>query len=793
MSITATNNPYPTDPDAAPTKLDRGGYIGTAQNLDEKINTNLSEAKALIESFKGSTDLGSITPTSTPTGTGPAFWRATQNGTYTNFGGLVVNANSFAVFSRNDAGVFSISQTALDLTAYAKTVDTNKINTWIAKAYPLGDQVNYLGKDWVSNAAAVAGDVPGTSSKWVERLSGYAIGKSNIFDNSANVNAIINNGVLDLSLINCLDSQQFTIGVFRKNASTAYEIKIYEWKGGTFTDEVCSFIQPNYVKIKDIETLKLSTITQGIYGYITLDWSKIPDGTSIASQTFALAGLNKSIYTTYPLPPSIISPNIFDNSANVNIIMKATVLDLTLINCLDSQKFSIGVFRKNVSGAYEIKIYEIINNSFGDEVCSFNQPNYIKTKDIETLTLSNILQGIYGYITVDWSKIADGTSITSQTFALAGLSKSTYIPLIKQPLNKISSSILHRGLLDSISAVNWSLSSGIYTTGSLGMANYLILNKQINVEGRKTIVKFKGSSDAIITFRYNGKESSVGTFFSEIVVDNLNSQFYLGNKGGNGTLKTGASKQSFIYNSSHYYQIEIKRVREIFYVMLKNLSNATEYSITLASLTDTDFTDKDTFGLYMNSGTSLSVSDIIVSSTVQPLLIVGDSITEGDVLTFSNGISKRFVDFIKDDLVGKVLISGRHGGNINGVTEKVNTESNILLPQYQMITIGTNGSNTLTNLTNLVRNLKAKGITPILNTIPLKTTDTSQSSINTTILQVVANENIGCVRFDIATAISNDPVNGCNTSLFADTVHPNQSGHLEMYKRVKLDAPYLFE
>lgn len=69
--------------------------------------------------------LGSITPSSTPTGTGKAFWTATQAGTYTNFGGVVVSANSFAVISRDALGAFSISQTALDLTEYAKKDKAN--------------------------------------------------------------------------------------------------------------------------------------------------------------------------------------------------------------------------------------------------------------------------------------------------------------------------------------------------------------------------------------------------------------------------------------------------------------------------------------------------------------------------------------------------------------------------------------------------------------------------------------------------------------------------------------------
>jgi len=157
--------------------------------------------------IQGAPFLGSVVPTSTPTGTGKSYWLATQNGTYTNFGGVVVAANSFAVISRSDAGVFSMSQTTLNLTEYAKIVDINntltststvvplsaaqgkilndkfanyslntdagKIKTWIATTYLVDSHVNYIGKDWVSNAATVAGDVPGTSTKWVERLFGY--------------------------------------------------------------------------------------------------------------------------------------------------------------------------------------------------------------------------------------------------------------------------------------------------------------------------------------------------------------------------------------------------------------------------------------------------------------------------------------------------------------------------------------------------------------------------------------------------------------------------------------------
>ena len=97
----------------------KGGYVGTAADL-----------KTLIVSASTGASGKSIVPTDTPEGTGIKSWTATQAGTYTNFGGVVVNANSFAVISRDAAGVFSISQTTLDLSSYAKTTDVNEKNNF---------------------------------------------------------------------------------------------------------------------------------------------------------------------------------------------------------------------------------------------------------------------------------------------------------------------------------------------------------------------------------------------------------------------------------------------------------------------------------------------------------------------------------------------------------------------------------------------------------------------------------------------------------------------------------------
>jgi hypothetical protein len=133
----------------------------------EEIN-QLRDAVNEMAVIQQSTFLGAAEPAFTPAGTGRAYWIAVKPGTYTNHGGVVIVSNELAFIIRDAAGAFSISKTGFVIPAAI-----NKIIPWTAIAFASGDQVNYLGKDWFANAAIVAGDVPGTSSKWVDRLTGY--------------------------------------------------------------------------------------------------------------------------------------------------------------------------------------------------------------------------------------------------------------------------------------------------------------------------------------------------------------------------------------------------------------------------------------------------------------------------------------------------------------------------------------------------------------------------------------------------------------------------------------------
>jgi hypothetical protein len=183
-------------------------YYMTAEQINQ-----LRDAVNEMAVIQQSTFLGAAEPTFTPAGTGRAYWLAVKPGTYANHGNVVLGANEIAFIIRDAADAFTISKTALDLSAVVVPPSTVpgppgpqgsslKVPNFIDGAYLINSQVSSLGKIWYNNAATSIGEIPGTSSKWVELLSGYAneintvlgllIASKNIFDK----NTMSQSGVL---------------------------------------------------------------------------------------------------------------------------------------------------------------------------------------------------------------------------------------------------------------------------------------------------------------------------------------------------------------------------------------------------------------------------------------------------------------------------------------------------------------------------------------------------------------------------------------------------------------------
>jgi lysophospholipase L1-like esterase len=182
---------------------------------ENSAQTAIDAAAASQAAFAAllSTSFGVATPTDVPAETGFGYWLSVTPGPYPNHGGVVVNANSLALILRDAAGAYSVSQTALDLSSVVGPAgpagpigpqgvlgpqgaigpqgvvgpqgvagsigpqgpqgSSLKVPAFINQAYAIDSQVSSLGKIWYNNAATAIGDIPGTSTKWVELLTAY--------------------------------------------------------------------------------------------------------------------------------------------------------------------------------------------------------------------------------------------------------------------------------------------------------------------------------------------------------------------------------------------------------------------------------------------------------------------------------------------------------------------------------------------------------------------------------------------------------------------------------------------
>lgn len=159
-----------------------------------------------------------------------------------------------------------------------KTAD---LKEWEAKVYAKDERVKYLGKYWTSNAATVAGDIPGTSTKWSEDLTAY---KPNELTRTATPNLIDYSNIVRGSILSSIgDKTPITppsvsemlrqlfpagtytlLGYYNKSGLSYYRVEKLDGtklKGG----QVASLP-------KDLEGNPLLEITEEAYLYLNLTW-----------------------------------------------------------------------------------------------------------------------------------------------------------------------------------------------------------------------------------------------------------------------------------------------------------------------------------------------------------------------------------------------------------------------------------------------------------------------------------------------------------------------------------------
>ena len=397
-----------------------------------------------------------------------------------------------------------------------------------------------------------------------------------------------------------------------------------------------------------------------------------------------------------------------------------------------------------------------------------------------------LIDGKKPYETYAYSK-AESDNLISDS--ISSLKRST--------VTKTNSVILYHNTLKTQENSDFDNVDNVQVTGSgfkFITNGYIVLNKDYSIEQRKTSIKFALAQDGVLSFFYKVYDGYAlgGSLFT---VDAQNNKMIIHEQFAEmGQIPTERVSTPFNFITGREYDLTlIKEKRKNIMIVTDMVTGETKSIETDCTAVIGDLLNEfaggrqnGRFGIWNRQGTGNYINNLYITTKLkEPLLyITGDSICEGDRCE----IGYRYSDRVENSL-GKdnVAISGMSGTKITGVLNRLKSELPYIKPKYCMITIGTNGGNTMQNIQELIDYIESIGVTPILNHVS-QTSGNQANDINAMLDRF--SDYVGC-KFDIATSLNNDIQQYYNSSLYGDGVHPNKHGHEKMFDRFKIDLPYL--
>ena len=340
----------------------------------------------------------------------------------------------------------------------------------------------------------------------------------------------------------------------------------------------------------------------------------------------------------------------------------------------------------------------------------------------------------------------------------------------------------------------WNVSNGSITNGTnVGQSYPLRIEKDTAILERQTIYDFSFpelGAKIVCGYSTSGADASC----SYVYFDTKNNVY------GYKTNSSEVSKGNISLQATKKYRLIIAKNGRNSKCTLYDFNTLTQ----LCSFDTVSYNFRDYVTVWSESkSVRIYNVQIIIPHCSENIkcIIYGDSITEG---LYASSEEKSWSNLIRDAL-GKdnCCVSGRCTCKIQHVSRRIAFECAILKPKYIMVHIGTNGGNTVDNITKLIEQIKNLGAIPIINTIICTATST-QSSVNTIIRQALntySNETIlsadcqaaTCKNFNVADGVNRACFsNDGGTTILHEGYHPSDYGHELMFKQVVKDIPQLF-
>lgn len=522
-----------------------------------------------------------------------------------------------------------------------------------------------------------------------------------------------------------------------------------------------------------------------------------------------------NIYSLTPLKPfpTYIYKIYNINEDDPNIFDSSKIMDVSLVNGINTFTLDKSVVLNK--GEY-LGISGFVTYDYIDASSFMIADHSINTKD-------------YGYII----SLNYGYSSSKSVKDVVTENKS-YIKNIESSINVLSNSLDNNSykkideyvclfscsLTDSstnfTASGNWTYSTDGATPSTTGDTCYLKCTNIYNSDKRFLRFRVKlGADTKILIPVSNGSVLNAGEGASCFGIDMSNKKIIIYSSSNSSDTQGTASGYNlsneldtsvFSDEMAHegWFTVEVHKD-----VITNTITLMDELSGCSASVSHTGWgsgRQNEYYSIYCDSGTLPTIKDFQVWSLNRPeVCFVGDSITEG---VYVLDRTKTYGNLFRANNPDKrVVISARGGDTINGILSKFTTEYNIYKPKFMVVTIGANGGNSESNLTELYNKCTAIGCTLILNnntchSSPSATTASTNYHIarNELIESVRSKFGLNGAKLDVATADQyhpefDDTYTGirANKSLYYDTfLHPNIAGQEKMYQRLKIDVPELF-
>ncbi|WP_288435374.1 SGNH/GDSL hydrolase family protein [uncultured Chryseobacterium sp.] len=341
---------------------------------------------------------------------------------------------------------------------------------------------------------------------------------------------------------------------------------------------------------------------------------------------------------------------------------------------------------------------------------------------------------------------------------------------------------------DVNSTIPFELSTNGVTIKSRGLNTGILLEKRTNMGSRTFEIRATVYSDTVLYMGTRALENSLTT--DNVLTLDFGTKKY---KNYMGSTVYGEGNIDLAIVSGRQYIIRYSKKEEYDKIEIVDTVSGLVFSVQMIS-----FFQYDLYKVGQVSGANniiISEMSFFAHLTNRPFIaFYGDSITEGDEVRYvdpNSSYKDRFATLIGERLGQPYYVSGRQGGTIVGMMERLRVEIPVLRPKYAYIQIGTNGQNTVQRLNDMIDFCESYGVEVILNTV---TVHGASTAVNEMILGVVNDRKLRCVRNDIATSINGDGVTKDFTKFApgGNYIHPNALGNLAMYQRALIDVKDIF-